>query len=256
MKVLILAGGSATRLGENGEVGPKPMIEIGGHPILWHIMTRYAHYDFTEFIVAVGYKGGVVKRFFQDFHTNQRDVRFHLGSGTVQVFGPTPDEEWVVDVVDTGIRTDTAGRVRRLGALLGDETFMLTFGDAVADIDLRKLLDFHRSQGKLATITVVHPPPRFGELRLDGDAVVEFSEKPIGSGWISGGFMVMEPGALDYITADETPLISETMVLMAKDGQLAAYRHEGFWQGVDTMRDQRMLDALWRDGEPPWMVRK
>jgi glucose-1-phosphate cytidylyltransferase len=254
MKVAILAGGVGNRLGGDTSVGPKPMVEIGDHPLLWHIMSCYSAFGFSDFVIAVGYMGHEIKRYFADFNLAAHDVRIDVNTGEVRVHGDPPDMHWMVDVVDTGRWTETGGRVKRLAPFLDDETFMLTFGDAVADLDLARLLAFHRSHGKLATITVVHPPPRFGELRLEGDQVVAFSEKPMDAGWINGGFMVLEPGALDYIDGDEVPLAPEPMKRLAKDGELTAYRHEGFWQSMDSMRDKVLLEELWRSPSPPWRV--
>ena len=252
MKVAILAGGVGSRLGEETDVGPKPMIEIGGRPILWHIMHHYASYGFNEFVVAVGYKGERIKRYLADYFTAQQDVRIHVKTGQVLVYSRDLAEDWIVDVVDTGRWTESGGRVRRLAPFVGDETFMLTFGDAVSDLDLQAVLSLHRSEGRLATLTAVHPTPRFGELRLDGDEVVEFSEKPMESGWILGGYLVMEPGALDYISGDDEPLTPEPMQRLVKDRQLTVYRHNGFWQGIDAMRDKVLLEQLWNEGSPPW----
>jgi glucose-1-phosphate cytidylyltransferase len=253
MKVVIFAGGAGSRLGEEADVGPKPMIEIGGHPIIWHILNHYAAFGFSEFIVAAGYKGDRIKRYLADYHTASKNVRIDVGSGEVRVRDSATPVDWVVDVVDTGRWTETGGRLRRLAPDLEEGTFMMTFGDAVSDLDLSLLLDLHRSEGLLATVTAVHPPPRFGELRLDGDLVVEFSEKPMESGWILGGYMVMEPGAIDYVEGDE-PLSPQPMQRLAKDGQLAVFRHTGFWHGVDAMRDKVLLEQLWNGGSPPWRV--
>lgn len=254
MKVAILAGGVGSRLADETVVGPKPMIDVGGHPILWHIMSHYAHYGFTEFVIAAGYKGEQIKSYLAGYHTAQHDVRIHVGTGEVEIHDHDSALGWVVDVVDTGRWTQSGGRVKRLAPFLGDETFMLTFGDGVSDVDLAALVAHHRSEQKLATVTAVRPPPRFGELRLDGDEVTEFSEKPMESGWINGGYMVMEPGVFDYIADDEVPLTPEPMQRLAKDGELTAYRHEGFWQGLDTMRDKVLLEQLWNGGSPPWGV--
>ena len=256
VKVVILAGGAGNRLADQSEAGPKPMVEIGGHPILWHIMRHYVHYGFNEFVVAVGYKGDLIKRYLMDYYTSQRDVRINVGSGAVDFLTDDVPMDWVVDVINTGLGTETGGRVLRLAPFLGDETFMLTFGDGVSDVDLNALLACHRANGRLATVTAVHPPPRFGELHLDRDEVVEFSEKPMESGWVNGGYMVMEPGVFEYIDGDETPLSPEPMRRLAKDGQLSAYSHKGFWQGVDTLRDKALLEQLWASGSPPWRVWK
>jgi glucose-1-phosphate cytidylyltransferase len=254
MKVVILAGGVGNRLGGETEAGPKPMVEIGGHPLLWHIMSHYAFYGYVDFIIAVGHKGGQIKKYFADFNLAEHDVRIELATGEIQVHGVQNRKDWTVDVVDTGRWTQTGGRVRRLANYVGDETFMLTFGDAVADIDLDRLLELHRSEGRLATITAVHPPPRFGELMLDDDRVREFSEKPMDAGWINGGYMVLEPGVLDYIDSDRTPLAPEPMQKLVKDSELVAYRHEGFWQSMDSMRDKVLLEDLWDSPACPWRI--
>jgi len=252
MKVVILAGGAGNRLGGDTRVVPKPMVEIGSHPLLWHIMSHYSAFGYADFVIAVGHMGQEIKRYFADFNLAEHDVRIDVRSGQVSVHGEPPDNDWVVDVVDTGRWTETGGRVKRLVSFLEEDTFMLTFGDAVCDVDLARLLAFHRSHGKLATITAVHPPPRFGELRLAGDQVVEFSEKPMDAGWINGGFMVLEPGVLDYIDGDDVPLAPEPMQRLAKDGELVAYRHEGFWQSMDSMRDKVLLEDRWHGPSPPW----
>jgi glucose-1-phosphate cytidylyltransferase len=254
MKVVILAGGLGTRLAEETEVKPKPMVEVGGHPILWHIMKHYGHHGFKEFYLALGYKGEVIKRYFLDYSALSGDVTVRLRSGTVEVRGGDA-EDWTVHLVDTGPATLTGGRVRRLQAHVGATTFMATYGDGVGDVDLTDLLRFHRAHGKLATLTAVRPPARFGSLVLDGDAVVRFTEKPqIGEGWINGGFLVLEPGVFDYLHGDTTSLEADTMERLAADGELAAYRHDGFWQCMDTLRDLRLLQALWEGGKPPWRV--
>ena len=255
MKVVLLAGGLGTRLSEETEVKPKPMVEIGGRPILWHIMKHYAHYGFREFYVALGYKGEVIKRYFLDYHSLSGDLTVKLGSGQVEAHARGRTDEWTVHLVDTGHAVNTGGRVRRLGAHLADGTFLVTYGDGVSDIRLDDLLRFHRGHGKLATLTAVRPPARFGGLIFDGDMVAQFTEKPqIGEGWINGGFLVFEPGLLDYLRDDETSLEADTMDRLARDGQLAAYKHDGFWQCVDTLRDLRLLQSLWASGQSPWKV--
>jgi glucose-1-phosphate cytidylyltransferase len=256
MKVVILAGGVGNRLGGDTRVGPKPMVEIGGHPLLWHIMTHYARYGFREFVVAVGHMGDQIKSYFADFRIAEHDVRFDFANGETSVLGESNGPDWVVDVVDTGQWTDSAGRVRRVGHLLGEGPFMATFGDAVSDVDIEALERFHRRAGKLATLTAVHPTPRFGELRLDVDRVDSFSEKPLDSSWINGGYLVMEPRVLDYIEGDDASLTPDLMQRLAKDEQLAAYRHDGFWQAVDSMRDKVLLEELWESGAAPWKVKK
>lgn len=257
MKTVLLAGGLGTRLAEETVTVPKPMVEIGGHPILWHIMKVYAAQGFSEFVVAVGYKGEVVKDYFVNFTARNSDVTVRLAKGEVTVHEASrPD--WTVHVVDTGAATQTGGRLRRVAPWLDPgETFMLTYGDGVADVDLRALLAFHRNHGRLATVTAVRPPGRFGSLEIEGDRVRAFAEKPqAGQGWINGGFFVLEPRALEAISGDETLWELAPLEDLADRGELMAYRHEGFWQPMDTLRDKRYLEELWQSGNPPWMVWK
>lgn len=254
MKVGILAGGVGSRLSEETIVKPKPMVEIGGRPILWHILKIYAAQGFDEFAIALGYKGEYIKRYMVDYCSLNRNLRVKLGSGEVRSEGPHPDD-WTVDLVDTGQMTNTGGRIGRLEPYLGGETFMLTWGDGVAPIDLTKLLDFHRSHGKLATVTAVRPPARFGRIELDGERVVEFSEKPqLGEGWINGAFFVLEPEVFRYIDGDDCHWEKGPMVRLADEGQLMAYKHEGFWQCMDTLRDKVLLEDLWERGVAPWKI--
>jgi glucose-1-phosphate cytidylyltransferase len=254
MKVVLLAGGLGTRLSEETETRPKPMVEVGGRPLLWHIMKHYAHHGLKEFYVALGYKGEVVKRYFLDYSQLNGRLTVNLADGAVKVHEKQP-EDWTVHLVDTGADTLTGGRVKRLESLIGKGTFMVTYGDGVSDVDLSALMAFHRSHGKLATLTAVRPPARFGGLVFRGDMVAEFTEKPqIGEGWVNGGFLVLEAGIFDYLSGDATSLEVDTMERLAKEGQLAAYRHEGFWQCVDTLRDLRLLQSLWSGGAPPWRV--
>jgi glucose-1-phosphate cytidylyltransferase len=252
MKVVILAGGQGTRLAEETETRPKPMVDIGGRPILWHIMKHYAHHGFTEFVIALGYRAEDVKRFFVDYLSLNGDLTVELGSRAVKRHEPERDA-WTVHLVDTGMDTNTGGRVGRLRTWLGNEPFLLTYGDGVADVDLKRLVESHRSSGKLVTVTAVRPPSRFGGLRFDADNSVHFTEKPqIGEGWINGGFMVIEPGVLDYIPGDQTSLEADVLEKISDEGKLGAYRHEGFWQSMDTLRDVRYLRALWADRTAPW----
>jgi glucose-1-phosphate cytidylyltransferase len=254
MKVVILAGGLGTRLSEETEVRPKPMVEIGGRPILWHIAKHYAHHGFKEFVIALGYKGEHVKRYFLEYRQMSSDMTVTLHDGNAKVHYDTaaPTDDWVVHLVDTGAETQTGGRVRRLAPHL-DSTFMLTYGDGVSNVDVKKVLAFHRAHGKLATITAVRPPARFGGLVFDGDRIAEFQEKPqIGEGWINGGFMVLEPGVLEYLASDGSVLEVDGLEPLARDGQLMAYRHESFWQCMDTLREVRLLQKLWADGKAPW----
>lgn len=254
MKVVILAGGRGTRLAEETGMKPKPMVEIGGRPILWHILQHYAYHGFSEFVVALGYKGWVIKHYFLDYYALSNGLTVNLGSGEIE-FHRERMENWIVHLKDTGLNTMTGGRVKRLESLLKDDTFMVTYGDGVSDVDLSKLLQFHRSHGKIATVTAVRPPARFGGLLFDGDMVERFTEKPqIGEGWINGGFLVFEPGIFDYLQGDDDSLEAHGLEQLARDGQIAAYRHEGFWQCMDTLRDKQLLEDLWERGEAPWMV--
>ncbi len=254
MKVVILAGGLGTRLAEETEVRPKPMVEIGGRPILWHIMKHYAHYGVDEFFVALGYKGDFIKRYFLDYYALSTNMTVRLANGTVDVIDGK-GEDWTVHLMDTGQDTQTGGRVKRLQPWLRDETFMLTYGDGVCNVDLADLLRFHKSCGRIATITAVRPPARYGGLVFDGDLIATFTEKPqIGEGWINGGFLVFEPAIFDYLQGDFDSLEADALEQLAADGQLCAYRHEGFWQCMDTLRDKRYLQTAWDTGQAPWKV--
>ena len=254
MKVVLLAGGLGTRLAEETEVKPKPMVEIGGYPILWHIMKHYAHHDFKEFFIALGYRGEVIKRFFVDYHTLNGSITVDLAQG--QLFMREREcEDWVVHLMDTGQETMTGGRVRRLQSWLNDGTFMVTYGDGVCNLDLRSLLAFHKAHGKLATVTAVRPPARFGGINFDGDMVASFTEKPqAGEGWINGGFLVFEPGIFEYLDSDKSSLESDALERLTADRQLVAYRHHSFWQCMDTLRDKRLLESLWSSGTAPWKL--
>jgi len=255
MKVGILAGGVGTRLSEETTVRPKPMVEVGDRPILWHIMMHYSHYRFTEFVIALGYRGEYIKKYFTDFCNLEGNLTINTGNGEVQRHENALNPGWTVDLIDTGSETLTGGRIKRLAPYLGGQTFMLTWGDGVANVDLNDLIKFHKSHGKLATLTAVRPTARFGHLDLDGDSVMEFSEKPQTSeGWINGAFFVLEPGVFDYIEGDHTAWEREPMEQLARDGQLMAYKHEGFWQCMDTLRDKKLLNELWDSGESPWKV--
>ena len=254
MKVAILAGGVGSRLAEETEIKPKPMVEIGGKPILWHIMMHYSYYDFKDFVIALGYKGEVIKKYMLDYSSLNRDLTIEMSTGKVTMnAGVTSD--WRVELINTGQNTLTGGRIKRLAPLLGAKTFMLTWGDGVSNVDLRRLLAFHKSHGKLATLTAVRPTARFGHIEMRGDQVVEFSEKPqTAEGWISGAFFVLEPQIFDYIDGDDTQWEKEPMERLAIDGQLMAYRHESFWQCMDTLREKRYLESLWATGNAPWRL--
>jgi glucose-1-phosphate cytidylyltransferase len=253
IKVVILAGGLGTRFAEETETKPKPMIEIGERPILWHIMKYYACSGFKEFCLALGYKGEIIKHFFIDYKSLSDDLTIDLGEGTVKNLGHTRDD-WTVHLIDTGLKTNTGGRVKRLEPFLKDNTFMLTYGDGVSNVDLDALLTFHESHGKLATVTAVRPPARFGGLVFEGDRVKEFTEKPqIGEGWINGGFMVLEPGIIDYLSDDDTNFERDCLEKLAEDSELMAFRHEYFWQCMDTVRDMRLLEKYWK-ASAPWRI--
>lgn len=252
MKVVILAGGLGSRLSEETDVKPKPMVEIGERPILWHIMKIYTCFGFNEFFIALGYKGELIKRYFFDLSALGGSMSIGLRSGQIRRYREEP-EDWHVNLIDTGQETQTGGRLKRLEPYLRGEAFMLTYGDGVSSVDLRCLLDFHRTRGRLATVTAVRPPARFGGLVLEDGLAVDFTEKPqAGEGWINGGFFVFEPGIFDYIDGDHTVLEADTLTKVAAERQLAAYRHEGFWQCMDTLREKRLLDSLWRSDDPPW----
>jgi len=256
MKTVILAGGLGTRFAEETDILPKPMIEIGNRPILWHIMKSYAHFGYRDFVVALGYRSDVIKRFFLDHARVESDFRIDLAKGEVTEYSARRDD-FAVDLIDTGPATMTGGRLLRLAPLLREGTFMMTYGDGVSSVDIRRLVEFHRAHGKLATLTAVRPPARFGRLEFQGDAVARFDEKPqIGEGWINGGFFVLEPGVFDYLNGDETVWEREPLERLAADGQLMAYRSEDFWQCMDTLRDKRTLNQLWADGSAPWAVWK
>jgi glucose-1-phosphate cytidylyltransferase len=254
MKAVILAGGLGTRISEETHLRPKPMIEIGGRPVLWHIMKLYSHYGIDDFIICVGYKGYLIKEYFANYYMHMSDVTFDMRDGRRTVHS-NDAEPWKVTVVDTGELTMTGGRVRRVREYIGDETFCLTYGDGVSDIRIDKLTAFHRAHGKLATLTAIQPPGRFGRLALDGEKVTNFLEKPTGDGdWINGGFFVLEPEVIDAIEGDSTVWEREPLEKLAKDGNLMAFRHYGFWQPMDTLRDKNQLEYLWNSEKIPWKI--
>jgi glucose-1-phosphate cytidylyltransferase len=255
MKVVILAGGLGTRISEETDIKPKPMVEIGGKPILWHIMKLYSHFGFNEFVICLGYKGYVIKEYFANYFLHQSDVTIDLQNNSMEIH-QSKAEPWRITLVETGLATMTGGRLKRVKDYVGDSTFMLTYGDGVGNIDLRSLLEFHRAKKKLATVTSVQPTGRFGALNLDGGSnVLSFQEKPKGDGaWISGGFFVLEPAVFSRIASDDTVWEKAPLETLATDGQLAAFQHTGFWQPMDTLRDKIHLESLWQSGKAPWAV--
>lgn len=254
MKVGILAGGVGSRLSEETVVRPKPMVEIGAKPILWHIMRYYYEFGYDEFVVGLGYKGDYIKRWFFDHAHLSADLTVRPAQGTVESHGAVP-EDWTVNLIDTGESTNTGGRIKRLVPHLGPGTFMLTWGDGVGKIDLKALLAFHKSHGKLATLTAVRPPARFGHLDIQNSQIIDFSEKPQASeGWINGAFFVLEPEIANYIDGDDTLFEREPLQRLAADGELMAYHHEDFWACMDTLRDRVMLENLWKSNKAPWRI--
>lgn len=252
MKVVILAGGLGTRLQEETSVRPKPMVEIGGRPMLWHIMHLYANHGLNEFILALGYKAEMVREYFLHYHHASRDLTVRLSDGSATTHGSAV-EDWTIHMIDTGLATQTGGRLKRLRKWIGDEPFCLTYGDGVSDVDITRLIAFHKKHGKLATVTAVRPTARFGGIDLDGDAVLKFAEKDQTSeGWINGGFFVLSPKVLDYVDGDDTLWERGPLERLAADGQLRAFRHEGFWSPMDTLRDLNQLQAHWDSGHAPW----
>lgn len=252
MNVVILAGGMGTRLQEETVVKPKPMIEVGGEPILWHIMKHFAHYNFNEFFIALGYKGEIIKRYFLDYYALDGNMTVNLANGQVDVQEKFR-ENWLVHLIETGLHSNTGGRLKVLEPSLHDETFMLTYGDGLSDVNLDELLQFHQSHGRLASVTAIRPPARYGGLIFDSDLVARFTEKPqAGEGWINGGFFVFEPEIFEYLTGPQCSLETDVLELLARERQLAAFRHEGFWQCMDTLRDKTYLNKLWQEGNAQW----
>jgi len=257
MKVVILAGGLGTRLSEETDVRPKPMVEIGGKPILWHIMKIYSHYGFNEFIICCGYKGYVIKEYFANYFLHQTDVTIDLANNKMEVHN-SGSEDWKVTLVDTGINTNTAGRIKKIQKYIGNEPFMLTYGDGVADVDINGLIDFHKKSGKMATLTSIQLPGRFGNVETDANGLVKaFQEKPLGDGvWINGGFFILEPGIFNYLEGnmDNVQWEKKPLIEIANAGQLSAYKHNGFWKCMDAIRDKIELEALWQSGEAEWKI--
>ena len=256
MKAVILAGGLGSRLSEETTLRPKPMVEVGGKPILWHIMKIYACHGITEFIIALGYKAEFVKDYFLSFYAINNDLTIDLGSGATTIHKNGDQTNWKVHLVDTGLHTQTGGRLKRLRHWLGEnETFLFTYGDGVTDLDIRSLLEFHQRHGKLATVTTVRSPARFGRIAFDGDDITEFYEKPeTGEGWINGGYFVLNSRAIDYIDGEETIWERDPIVRLAQDRQLIGYRHHGFWSCMDTLKEKHLLDDLWDTGKAPWKI--
>jgi glucose-1-phosphate cytidylyltransferase len=254
MKAVILAGGLGTRISEETGVRPKPMVEIGGKPILWHILKIFSHYGIQDFVICLGYKGYLIKEYFANYFLHTSDVTFDIAANRMEVH-QRHAEPWRVTLVDTGETTQTGGRLKRVAPYLGGETFCFTYGDGVAAVDVRALVDFHRRQERIATVTAVQPPGRFGALDIEGQRITRFEEKPHGDGsWVNGGFFVLEPAALGYIEGDHTVWEREPLESLAAEGQLSAYAHTGFWQPLDTLRDKFKLEELWQCGNPPWKV--
>lgn len=254
MKAVILAGGFGTRLSEETVDKPKPMVEVGGRPILWHIMKLLDANGIDEFVIALGYRGDVIKNYFLNFYAVHNDVSVDLSSGLTTIHDGN-QLNWTVHLVDTGLHTETGGRLRRLREWIGNETFLFTYGDGVADLDVDALLRFHRAHGRLATVTSVRPPARFGNLGFDGDAVRSFYEKrPDSDSWINGGFFILEPGAIDYVEGDEAVWEKGPVEALVRDGQMSGYRHQGFWSCMDTLKEKNMLEDLWRGGDAPWRI--
>ncbi len=254
MKVVILAGGFGTRISEESHLKPKPMIEIGDMPVLWHIMKEYSYYGFNEFIICCGYKQHVVKQFFADYFLHTSDVTFDLEHNDMKVHN-SYSEKWKVTLVDTGLHTMTGGRIKRVKKYIGNEPFLLTYGDGVSDVNIRQTIEFHKAEGKLLTMTTVRPKGRFGVLDIEDNLVRSFREKSEKDmGWINGGYMVVEPEVLDYIEGDHTTFEKEPLEQLAAEGKLAAYKHTGFWQCMDTLRDKNQLENMWNDGSAPWKI--
>lgn len=254
MKAVILAGGYGTRIGEETHLKPKPMIEIGTKPILWHIMSLYSHYGITEFIICLGYKGYAIKEFFLNYNLHMSDFTIHLSDNTITSHSHRI-EPWKVTLIDTGLNTETGGRVKKIQHYIGDEPFCLTYGDGLSNVNIKELIAFHKKQGKTATVTAVQPPGRFGSLVLDKQSVTSFQEKPLGDGgWVNGGFFVLNPDVFNYINGDKSVFETDTLVQLVNKNKLAAYQHTGFWHPMDTLRDKNKLVELWESNNAPWKV--
>ncbi len=254
MKVVILAGGLGTRLAEETVIKPKPMVEIGGRPILWHIMKIYSSYGFNEFVICTGYKGYVIKEFFANYYLHTTDVTFDISKGELEIHN-NKTEPWKVTLIDTGEETMTGGRLKRISQFVGGQDFCMTYGDGVSNVNIAKLVNFHRSHGKLCTVTAARPGARFGALGLEGESVTHFQEKPLGDGgYINGGFFVVSPKCFEYIEGDSTVWEQEPMKKLAENGQMKAFLHDDFWLPIDTVRDRRQLEGLWQTGKAPWKV--
>jgi glucose-1-phosphate cytidylyltransferase len=255
LKVVILAGGLGTRLREETEYRPKPMVEIGGRPILWHIMKIYAHHGYSDFVICLGYKGSIIRDYFLNYQTQYCDFTITLGSGTIDIHGNHTEDGWSVTLADTGEKTMTGGRIARVRKYVGGRTFLATYGDGVANVDIHALLAFHRSQGKLATVTAVHPSSRYGELSIENGRIALFQEKPqVNEGWINGGFFAFEPAIFDLIAGDEDTLETGLLTRLVERDQLAVYQHQGFWQCMDTYREMQQLEEMWSHRVAPWRV--
>ena len=254
MKVAILAGGLGTRLSEETTIKPKPMVEVGGKPILWHIMNIYASHGYKEFVIALGYKGEIIKDYFLNYHYHSHSLTVQLKTGDIKIHN-NEGEDWIVHLLDTGADSNTGGRVKQAAEFIGNEPFMLTYGDGVSNVNIPHLIEFHKEQNKLVTMTAVRPPARFGQMIIEDRRVVQFKEKPqIAEGWINGGFFVLQPEIIKYIKGDQTAWEYESLENIAEDGQLSAYQHEGFWQSMDTIRDVHLLNKLWQEEKAPWKI--
>jgi glucose-1-phosphate cytidylyltransferase len=254
MKVLLLAGGYGTRLSEETDIKPKPMIEIGGKPILWHIMKMYSHYGYNEFVILLGYKGYYIKEYFSNYYLHLSDVTFDMSDGKIEVHNNS-SEPWQVTLLDTGLNTMTGGRVKRAKEYIKNEPFMLTYGDGVCDVNIKELVEFHKKNKTKATMTAIQPAGRFGALDINSNKVIDFVEKPAGDGnWINAGFMICEPEVLDLIESDDSIFEQYPLQTLAQDGQLSAFKHSGFWQCMDTLRDKTRLNKLWDENQAPWKI--